>query len=622
VTATTYTFTGLQCGTSYSLGVAAYDQATNVSERTPLTASTSACPDVVVTAAGDIATTPTNSAATAALIEQINPTRALALGDNAYENGDISEFLSFYDPNWGRFKANTSPVPGNHEYQTPGATGYFRCFGARAPAAYYSFDLGAWHLIALNGEIGVGAGSAQEQWLRDDLAAHPDRCILAYWHEPRFSSGAEHGSDPRFDTLWRDLYAARVDVVLNGHEHVYERFAPQNPAGEPDANGIRQFTVGTGGASHYSFLSPLRMSQVRDNTSFGVLKMTLHPTGYDWEFVPVAGASFRDAGSGLCQPPPDTTAPSAPTGLTASASVGAVSLDWTASTDDTGVAGYDVYRDNVLLAQTGLTTFVDSSVSAGATYTYTVKARDTVGNISAASNTATATVPSGTGGAAPTSGAADWAGGASGALTIPASAGTTADSTARLILSITDSSTTVNVPVPSPGNWGTPLQVNVADEITYVWAREVQAGDGGATVSWTGGSGTLKGTVGVIHNTGGLDQAIAGAAHNTLDSVARSTPTRTPNGPNRLAIGIHTSDASPNPNGSAWTISGSVPSGWAKLHESVTSLTGPGGTRFILPFVQAVTLPTATPASAGAAPIGASGTQESSQIIAMFAPRP
>jgi hypothetical protein len=215
----------------------------------------------------------------------------------------------------------------------------------------------------------------------------------------------------------------------------------------------------------------------------------------------------------------------------------------------------------------------------------------------------------------------DWASGASGALRIPASAGVTGDPTKRLMLSVTDSATTVDVPVPSPGNWGTPLQVKVADEITYVWVREVQAADGGATLSWTGGSGTLKGTVGVIHGTSGLE-ALAGAAHNTLDAVARSTPTVTPNGRDRLAIGIHTSDASPDPKGSAWSLSSGVPAGWAMDHESITSLVGAGGTRFILPFVQAVTLATATPTSAGAAPIGASGTQESSQVIALFAPRP
>jgi hypothetical protein len=223
-------------------------------------------------------------------------------------------------------------------------------------------------------------------------------------------------------------------------------------------------------------------------------------------------------------------------------------------------------------------------------------------------------------GSAPSTAAGDWSSGASGVLTIPASAGAAADATKRLVLSITDSSTTVNVPQPSPGNWGAPLRVTVSDEITYVWVRPVQAGDGGATVSWTGGAGTLKGTVGVIHDTSGLDQPIVGAAHSTLDSVPRSTATLTPAGPNRLAVGIHTSDATPNPGGSAWAISGSVPAGWAKVHEHIASLTGPGGTRFILPFVQAIALPTATAASAGAAPIGGSGTQESSQVIGLFAP--
>jgi Fibronectin type III domain len=334
----------------------------------------------------------------------------------------------------------------------------------------------------------------------------------------------------------------------------------------------------------------------------------------------VGSAAATSAATALVQPALDTAAPTAPTNFVATAATGTtIATSWTAATDNVGVAGYDLYANGTKQTSVTATTYTFTGLQCGTSYSLGVAAYDQATNVSERTplTASTSACP-----ATPTSGAVDWAGGASGALTIPASAGTTADSTARLILSITDSSTTVNVPVPSPGNWGTPLQVNVADEITYVWAREVQAGDGGATVSWTGGSGTLKGTVGVIHNTGGLDQAIAGAAHNTLDSVARSTPTRTPNGPNRLATGIHTSDASPNPNGSAWTISGSVPSGWAKLHESVTSLTGPGGTRFILPFVQAVTLPTATPASAGAAPIGASGTQESSQIIAMFAPRP
>jgi len=314
----------------------------------------------------------------------------------------------------------------------------------------------------------------------------------------------------------------------------------------------------------------------------------------------------------------DTSPPTAPANFVATAATDTtIATSWNAASDNVGVAGYDVYVNGTKRTSVTATSYTFSGLQCGTSYSLGVAAYDEAGLVSSRTplTASTNACP-----AAPTSGAGDWASGGSGALKIPAGAGTTADPSARLILSITDSSTAVNVPVPSPGSWGTPLQVNVADEITYVWVREVQAGDGGAAVSWTGGAGTLKGTVGVIHNTSGLDQATAGAAHNTLNSLARSTPARTPNGPNRLAIGIHTSDATPNPNGSAWMISGSVPSGWAKLHESLTSLTGPGGTRFILPFVQAVTLPTATAASAGAAPIGASGTQESSQIIALFAP--
>jgi chitodextrinase len=365
----------------------------------------------------------------------------------------------------------------------------------------------------------------------------------------------------------------------------------------------------------------LPTSRARDDTSHGILKLTLRRDTYDWQFVPVPGDQFTDSGSGACQPAPDTTPPSTPASLAGTATSGAITLTWTASTDDTGVTGYNVYRGGALLAGTTATSFVDSSVTPGTTYDYTVKARDAAGNLSAASNTATVTAAStGSSGTAPNTATADWASGASGALRIPSSAGATADSTERLMLTITDSSTTVSVPVPSPGAWGTPLQIKVSDHNTYVWVRDVQAGDGGAAISWTGGAGTLKGTLGVIHQTSGLDQSIAGSAHDTLDSVPRSTPTQTPNGPNRLAVGIHVSDASPDPLGSAWTISGSSPAGWAKVFESTTSLQGPGGTRFILPFVQTVTLATAAPASAGAAPIGASGTQESSQVIALFAP--
>ncbi len=301
---TSYTFGGLACGRRYTLAVDAYDVAGNRSRRVAVKAATRACgapsADPVVAAAGDICSSPTDCAPTAKLLDAVAPTRVLTLGDNAYPDGTSSDYAGYYAPNWGRFKAKTSPTPGNHDYHTAGGAGYFAYFGAQAPGAYYSYDLGAWHLISLNGEIGIAAGSVQETWLKNDLAAHPTRCTLAYWHEPRFSSGAEHGSNSSFGPFWRDLYAAGADLVLNGHDHEYERFAPQNPSGSADANGIREFVVGTGGASHYTFARPIANSEIRDNTSYGVLKLTLHPTSYDWQFLPINGASFTDSGTTNC----------------------------------------------------------------------------------------------------------------------------------------------------------------------------------------------------------------------------------------------------------------------------------------------------------------------------------
>ena len=259
-----------------------------------------AAADPVIAAAGDLCGSATSCAPTAALLGRINPDRVLTLGDNAYEDGSVSDYASYYEPNWGVYKAKTSPAPGNHDYHTAGGAGYFSYFGSRAPAPYYSFDLGSWHLISLNGEISVSAGSAQVTWLKADLAAHRGQCVLAYWHEPRFSSGSVHGSSVYFDPFWRALYAAGADVVLNGHEHSYERFAPQNPDGQADPNGIREFVVGTGGWGLYGFGSPIANSEIRNNTSYGVLRLTLHPGSYDWQFVPVAGSSFTDTGSGFC----------------------------------------------------------------------------------------------------------------------------------------------------------------------------------------------------------------------------------------------------------------------------------------------------------------------------------
>jgi hypothetical protein len=271
-----------------------------------------AAADPVIAAAGDIAScSSSGDEATAKLLEAIDPTAVLTLGDNVYDRGSPQEFKNCYDPSWGQKKAITRPSPGNHDYGTSGASGYFGYFGVES---YYSFDLGTWHLISLNSEIAHGAGSAQEEWLKRDLAANSSSCILAYWHRPRFSSGP-HGSDASVDQLWRDLYAAGADIVLNGHDHDYERFAPQTPSGAASASGIRQFVVGTGGKSHYGFKTVKANSVVRESGTLGVLKLVLRPGAYDWKFVPVAGKTFTDSGSGSCQagtPPPAPQPPPPP----------------------------------------------------------------------------------------------------------------------------------------------------------------------------------------------------------------------------------------------------------------------------------------------------------------------
>ena len=266
-------------------------------------------PDPVLVAAGDIATcSGTGDEATADLIESISGTVA-SLGDNVYNDGTLAEYTDCYGPSWGRHKARTKPAPGNHEYNTPNATGYFAYFGSAAgdpSKGYYSYDLGAWHIIVLNSNMSCTAiscapGSPQDTWLRADLAAHSNVCTLAYWHHPRFNSGARHGNDTTVANFWNALYAYGADVVLNGHDHIYERFAPQTPNAVADpVSGIRQFTVGTGGASHYSIGVVKANSEVRNSGTWGVLKLTLRATSYDWEFVPVAGASFGDSGTGQC----------------------------------------------------------------------------------------------------------------------------------------------------------------------------------------------------------------------------------------------------------------------------------------------------------------------------------
>ncbi|HET8712163.1 MAG TPA: Ig-like domain-containing protein [Gemmatimonadales bacterium] len=259
----------------------------------------------VLVGAGDIAScTSSGDEATAKLLDAIEGT-VFTAGDLAYDNGSAEDYANCYAPSWGKHKDRTRPVPGNHEYFTFGASGYFDYFGSLAgerTKGYYSYELGGWHIIALNSNLRVDPGSPQEQWLREDLANSTAKCTLAYWHHPRFSSGADHGDDATMQPLWQALYEHGAEVVISGHDHIYERFAPQTPAGVLDLqNGIREFIVGTGGGSRDQLGMPSPNSEVRSNTTWGVLKLTLFPDRYEWKFVPVAGKSFTDSGTGSCR---------------------------------------------------------------------------------------------------------------------------------------------------------------------------------------------------------------------------------------------------------------------------------------------------------------------------------
>jgi hypothetical protein len=284
--------------------------------------------DPVVITAGDIAcdtsdpsyngglgtSTACQMANTAALIGAATPAALLPLGDEQYLCGTADQFSASYGASWGAYNPIAYPVPGNHEYGITSdgvctqsqAQGYFAYFGARAgdpSTGYYSYDLGGWHLIALNSNctvVSCAAGSAQETWLANDLAAHPATCTLAYFHHPLFSSSV--AATTAVQPLWNDLYAARADLILNGHAHVYERFAPQTPTGAGSAKGITEIVVGTGGVAHASFKStPAAHSQVRNNTTFGVLRLVLHSAGYSWTFLPdTASGTFTDSGSRSC----------------------------------------------------------------------------------------------------------------------------------------------------------------------------------------------------------------------------------------------------------------------------------------------------------------------------------
>jgi hypothetical protein len=290
-------------------------------------------PDPVIAAAGDIACgtgdggvqpgVACEQQSTSNLLSGGGLTAVLTLGDDQYEQGTLSDFINYFNPTWGRFKSIMRSVPGNHEYNDPagGAAGYFDYFdgvgnatgpeGARS-LGYYSFDIGSWHIIAVNSNCssstggwkpgGCAAGSTQEEWVRSDLAAHRTACTLAFWHHPLYSSSSQpDGASPFMSAIWADLANAHADIVLNGHAHNYERFALQNATGALDAQGgLREFVVGTGGRNLYPFATVQPNSQVRNSSTFGVLRLTLHPQSYDWQFQPTPGGTFTDAGSQQC----------------------------------------------------------------------------------------------------------------------------------------------------------------------------------------------------------------------------------------------------------------------------------------------------------------------------------
>lgn len=398
----------------------------------PAPAALAADATVTVVAAGDVACDPADpnyngglgtatacrQRAVGSLIEGIGASKVLALGDLQYPDGSLSKFNTSYGSAWGSFKGITAPVIGNHEFGASGPADYFTYFGAAAapPKGYYSFDIpvGAsrWHVVSLNSEcaaldggVGCAVGSPQYTWLQNDLASNQTLCTAVLVHRPRWASHATASAEvaPLFDLL----YQYRADLVLAGHVHVYERFAPQNAAGQAVADGMRQIIVGTGGKSFGTLGTTAANSQVRKTGIFGALKLSLTETGYGWDYAATSSTPFTDSGTGTCHDPQDTTAPSAPQNVATSSAPTATSvpLSWSASSDNsggTGVAGYRVYRSDVaggplnssLVTQPAYT---DTTVAAGATYSYTVSAVDKAGNESARSAAVSVTTPASSG---------------------------------------------------------------------------------------------------------------------------------------------------------------------------------------------------------------------------------
>jgi PKD repeat protein len=356
-----------------------------LTEVAPEPTSPASTASVVLVGAGDIASCSTeNDEATAKLLDGIAG-EVFTLGDNAYASGTAAEYTGCYGPTWGRHKARTHPSAGDKDYTTAGAPGYFGYFGAAAgdPAkGYYSYDVGDWHVVVLNGKVSTTVTSPQIAWLKSDLAASTKVCTIAYWHKPRFYS---NGVSANYKPAWDVLYSAGAELVLNADRKNYERFAPQNPDGIADpAYGIRQFVVGTGGASSSSFGTPLANSEVRIASTPGVLELTLDAAGYSWRFVPIAGKTLTDQGTGTCHgPPPPVARPGGPY-----RSESTVSFDGSTSSDPQGDLPL-TYEWSFGDGATGTGATPTHSYDAFGDYTVTLVVTDSKGN---RSNPATTTV--------------------------------------------------------------------------------------------------------------------------------------------------------------------------------------------------------------------------------------
>jgi acid phosphatase type 7 len=268
---------------------------------------------VVLVGAGDIAGCNSNGDEITAklvvgVLEQHSSASVFTLGDNVYPNGTSAEFANCYNPSWGSFKARTHPVPGNHDYNTANATGYYGYYGAKAgdsSKGYYSYNLGVWHIVVVNSNCaaigGCETGSSQEKWLQSDLKTSPSKCQIVMWHHPRFSSGAEHSNADFMQDIWKAVAENQVELVLSGHEHTYERFASMNAAGEADSGGTTEIVVGSGGISHYHLGIKKPNSQTFNADTYGVLRLELAASSYNFKFLPEPGKTFTDSGAGVCR---------------------------------------------------------------------------------------------------------------------------------------------------------------------------------------------------------------------------------------------------------------------------------------------------------------------------------